>query len=224
MSHELIISGGTVIDGTGADGVRADVAVDGGRITRVGDLGGERAAETIDATGKIVTPGFVDLHTHLDAQIGWDPEMRPSLYHGVTTALMGNCGVTFAPCGEANRRYLAELMESVEDMEPGFSRVSVELVDHLRNPNGQMHGGVIATLVDMSITQAMLMSDTYQRVRETRGLMTNVDLRMKYLRAVGAGRATVESRIVHEGRRVVHAASTSPTIAARPWPSVTRRS
>ncbi|MCP4006357.1 MAG: PaaI family thioesterase [bacterium] len=96
----------------------------------------------------------------------------------------------------------------VEDIGPGFARVSVELVDHLQNPNGQMHGGVIATLVDMSITQAMLMTDTYQRVRETRGLMTNVDLRMKYLRAVGAGRATVESRIVHEGRRVVHAAST----------------
>ncbi len=96
----------------------------------------------------------------------------------------------------------------VEDMAPGYARVSVELVDHLRNPNGQMHGGVIATLVDMSITQAMLMTDTYQRVRETRGIMTNIDLRMKYLRAVGAGRATVESRIVHEGRRVVHAAST----------------
>jgi len=117
MNHDLIISGGTVIDGTGADGVRADVAVDGGRITRVGDLSGERAARTVDATGKIVTPGFVDLHTHLDAQIGWDPEMRPSSYHGVTTALIGNCGVTFAPCAEANRRYLAELMQSVEDID-----------------------------------------------------------------------------------------------------------
>ena len=96
----------------------------------------------------------------------------------------------------------------VEDMGPGFARVSVELRDQLRNPNGQMHGGVIATLIDMSITQAMLMTDTYQRVRETRGIMTNIDLRVKYLRAVGEGRATVESRIVHEGRRVVHAAST----------------
>jgi len=96
----------------------------------------------------------------------------------------------------------------VEDMEAGYARVSVAVEDHLRNPNGQMHGGVIATLVDMSITQAMLMTDTYERVRKTRGIMTNIDLRMKYLRAVGAGRATVESRIVHEGRRVVHAAST----------------
>ena len=116
MAHSLIISGGTVVDGSGAAPKRADVAVDDGRISRVGDLAGEQAAETIDATGKIVTPGFVDLHTHLDAQIGWDPEMRPSSYHGVTTALIGNCGVTFAPCGEDNRRYLAELMEAVEDI------------------------------------------------------------------------------------------------------------
>ena len=116
MAHELMIAGGTVVDGTGAAAKRADVAIDQGRISRVGDLAGEQAAQTIDATGKIVTPGFVDLHTHLDAQIGWDPEMRPSSYHGVTTALIGNCGVTFAPCGAENRRYLAELMEAVEDI------------------------------------------------------------------------------------------------------------
>lgn len=116
MNHDLIITGGTVIDGTGAEARRADVAVDGGRITRIGDLSGAAAARTIDATGKLVTPGFVDLHTHLDAQVGWDPELRSSSYHGVTTALIGNCGVTFAPVSEVNRRYLAELMESVEDI------------------------------------------------------------------------------------------------------------
>ena len=96
----------------------------------------------------------------------------------------------------------------VEDMTPGWARVSVGVKDHLRNPNGQLHGGVIATLIDMSITQAMLLTDTYQKVRETRGIMTNVDLRVKYLRALAEGRATVESRVVHEGRRVVHVAST----------------
>jgi N-acyl-D-aspartate/D-glutamate deacylase len=116
MNHDLIISGGTVIDGTGAPGVRADVAVDGGRITRIGDLGDARAAKTIDATGKIVTPGFVDLHTHLDAQIGWDPLLRSSCYHGVTTALIGNCGVTFAPVSVEHRAKLAKLMEAVEDI------------------------------------------------------------------------------------------------------------
>ena len=96
MEHDLMITGGTVVDGTGAEPIKADLAVTDGRITRIGDLAGDSAAETIDASGKIVTPGFVDLHTHLDAQIGWDPMMTSSSYHGVTTAMIGNCGVTFA--------------------------------------------------------------------------------------------------------------------------------
>ena len=116
MSHEMIISGGTVVDGSGADAFKADVAIDNGKISRIGDLKGEQAAKTIDATDKIVTPGFVDLHTHLDAQVGWDPQMSSSSYHGVTTALIGNCGVTFAPVSKKNHRYLAELMEAVEDI------------------------------------------------------------------------------------------------------------
>jgi len=116
VEYDLIVSGGTVVDGSGADAVHADIAVSNGRIQRIGDLSGATAARTIDATGKVVTPGFVDLHTHLDAQVGWDPLMSSSSYHGVTTAMIGNCGVTFAPCSPKNRRYLAELMESVEDI------------------------------------------------------------------------------------------------------------
>ena len=116
MEHDLIISGGTVVDGTGGPSIKADVGVKAGRISQIGDLSGDTAAETIDATNRVVSPGFVDLHTHLDAQIGWDPMMTSTSYHGVTTALIGNCGVTFAPCGPKNRRYLAELMEAVEDI------------------------------------------------------------------------------------------------------------
>ena len=116
MTHDLIISGGSVVDGTGADPVTADIAIDGDRITRIGDLSDATAKRTIDATGKTVTPGFVDLHTHLDAQVGWDPEMKSSSYHGVTTALIGNCGVTFAPVSKKNHRLMAELMEAVEDI------------------------------------------------------------------------------------------------------------
>lgn len=116
MGHELIIRNGTVLDGTGAEGTRADVAVDGDRITAIGDLAGVEATTEIDAAGLTVTPGFVDLHTHLDAQIGWDPMMTSSSWHGVTTALIGNCGVTFAPVAPENRELLAEMMESVEDI------------------------------------------------------------------------------------------------------------
>ena len=116
MEYDLIISGGTLIDGTGADAVKADLAVKNGKIERIGDLSQDKASETIDASGKIVTPGFIDLHTHLDAQIGWDPLMSSSSFHGVTTAMIGNCGVSFAPCSTENREYLAKLMESVEDI------------------------------------------------------------------------------------------------------------
>ena len=116
MAHDLIIRNGDLIDGTGAAARRADVAVDGDRITAIGDLSAESARREIDATGQVITPGFVDLHTHLDAQIAWDPMMTSSSWHGVTTVLMGNCGVTFAPVAPDNRSYLAEMMESVEDI------------------------------------------------------------------------------------------------------------
>ena len=116
MAHDLIITGGTIVDGTGSAGYRADVAVDGDRITAIGDLSAESATRVIDARGMVVTPGFVDLHTHLDAQVGWDPYMTSASWQGVTTALIGNCGVSFAPVAPADRPYLAELMESVEDI------------------------------------------------------------------------------------------------------------
>ncbi len=116
MAHDLIIRNGTVVDGSGADPVRADVAVDGDRITAIGDLSGETARREIDAAGLLVTPGFIDLHTHLDAQVAWDPLMTSSSWHGVTTVLMGNCGVTFAPVRPDDRVFLAEMMESVEDV------------------------------------------------------------------------------------------------------------
>ena len=91
MAHDLVITGGTVVDGTGADPVRADVAVDGDRITAVGTIDAAGAGRVIDAEGRHVTPGFVDLHSHLDAQVAWDPQMSSSCYHGVTSVMMGNC-------------------------------------------------------------------------------------------------------------------------------------
>src|SRR6476469_3345854 len=116
VAHDLIIRNGTVVDGTGAAARRADLAIDGDRITVIGDLSDATAREEIDATGLVVTPGFIDLHTHLDAQVAWDPLMTSSSWHGVTTVLMGNCGVTFAPVAQNDRVFLAEMMESVEDV------------------------------------------------------------------------------------------------------------
>ena len=116
---DLVIRGGTVVDGTGAPPRRADVAIEGGRIVAVGRVDGA-ARRTLDADGLLVTPGFVDIHTHYDAQVTWDPHLLPSGHHGVTTAVFGNCGVGFAPVhpGDDAHRFLIELMEGVEDI-PG---------------------------------------------------------------------------------------------------------
>ncbi len=115
--HDLIVRGGTVVDGTGAPPRTADVAVDAGRITEVGDIGGG-ASRIVDADGLLVTPGWVDVHTHYDGQVTWDPELAPSSWHGVTTLVMGNCGVGFAPAQPDRHDWLIGLMEGVEDI-PG---------------------------------------------------------------------------------------------------------
>lgn len=115
MAYDLIIRNGNLVDGTGSPGRRADIAVQDDRIAAVGNVEGSATRE-IDADGKTVTPGFVDIHTHLDAQIAWDPTASSSCYHGVTSVVLGNCGVTFAPCKPEDRDYLAQMMESVEDI------------------------------------------------------------------------------------------------------------
>ena len=115
MSHDIVIRGGDVVDGTGAEPFQADIAIDGDLITEIGKVDG-RGREEIQADGLNVSPGFIDLHTHLDAQIGWDPHVTSVSWHGVTTALLGNCGVTFAPCKTSDREFLAGMMETVEDI------------------------------------------------------------------------------------------------------------
>lgn len=118
MAHyDLIIRGGTVVDGTGAPAFTGDVAIRDGLIAAVGQITGS-ATDEIDATGKVVAPGFVDIHTHYDGQATWDQEMAPSSWHGVTTVVMGNCGVGFAPAKPDRHAWLISLMEGVEDI-PG---------------------------------------------------------------------------------------------------------
>jgi N-acyl-D-aspartate/D-glutamate deacylase len=115
MTYDIVIRGGNIVDGTGSEPFIGDVAVKDGAIAAIGQVE-ERGEQEIDATGQTVTPGFVDIHTHLDAQIGWDPDMTPVSWHGVTTALIGNCGMTFAPCRPEHRELLAGMMETVEDI------------------------------------------------------------------------------------------------------------
>jgi N-acyl-D-aspartate/D-glutamate deacylase len=117
MHYDLIIRNGLIVDGTGEKAYEGDVAISDGRIVEVGDVSGVADRE-IDAGGQLVTPGFVDIHTHFDGQVCWDKEVTPSSWHGVTTIVMGNCGVGFAPVKPGTENQLVELMESVEDI-PG---------------------------------------------------------------------------------------------------------
>lgn len=147
---DIVIKNGTLVDGTGAPARRADVAVKDGRIVRIAESIDEPATETIDAAGRIVTPGFVDIHTHYDGQVTWDDELNPSAAHGVTTVITGNCGVGFAPVRPGREDHLVRLMEGVEDI-PGTALYEgmtwgwesfPEYMDNLRGRSWSMDVGV----------------------------------------------------------------------------------
>jgi N-acyl-D-aspartate/D-glutamate deacylase len=121
QNPDLVIRGGSIADGLGGELVEGDIAISGGRIAEIGKVSGKGTQE-IDARGKLVTPGFVDIHTHYDGQVTWANEISPSSQNGVTTAVMGNCGVGFAPCKPQDHQRLIQLMEGVEDIpEPVLS-------------------------------------------------------------------------------------------------------
>ena len=134
MAFDVVIRNGTVVDGSGFGGYRADVGIAGGVITRVGRIR-ERGAEEVDAEGHVVTPGFVDGHTHMDAQVFWDPQGANSCWHGVTTAVMGNCGFTLAPVRDDARALVVRNLERAEDIDPVALRLAgVGLADVPRIP------------------------------------------------------------------------------------------
>jgi len=114
MVADLVIRGGTVVDGTGAPGYRADVAVRDGRIVEIGE--GLAGTRVLEADGHVVAPGFIDIHTHYDAQVFWDPALTPSSWHGVTSVVAGNCGFTIAPCRPEHRELIGRTLQHVEDM------------------------------------------------------------------------------------------------------------
>jgi N-acyl-D-amino-acid deacylase len=119
LMHDTVIRGGTIVDGTGKPSFTGDIAIDGDRITEVGGKAGP-AKRDIAADGMLVTPGWVDVHTHYDGQATWDQELAPSSWHGVTTVLFGNCGVGFAPVRREHHASLIGLMEAVEEI-PGIT-------------------------------------------------------------------------------------------------------
>jgi N-acyl-D-amino-acid deacylase len=125
MPYDLVVKNGVVIDGSGLPRYRADVGVRHGRIAAIGRIR-ERAAEVIDADGQVVTPGFVDGHTHMDAQIFWDPLGTCSCWHGVTTAVMGNCGFTLAPCGAPDKHLVMRNLERAEDIAAEAMNAGIE--------------------------------------------------------------------------------------------------
>ncbi|MDH3239876.1 MAG: amidohydrolase family protein [Alphaproteobacteria bacterium] len=125
MAFDLIIKDGTVVDGSGLPAYRADVGVSGGRIAEIGDLSGQSAEEVIDAEDHVVAPGFIDGHAHYDAQVFWDEIGSNNCWHGVTTAVMGNCGFTLAPCAEADKRHVFTNLEMAEEIPPSAMEAGI---------------------------------------------------------------------------------------------------
>ena len=125
MAFDLVVKNGIVVDGTGGPRFHADIGVNEGKITAIGRLS-DKAHRTVDAEGHVVTPGFIDGHTHMDAQVFWDPLGSCSCYHGVTSVVMGNCGFTIAPCAERDAGFVFKNLERAEDISPDAMQAGIE--------------------------------------------------------------------------------------------------
>src|SRR4051794_21405219 len=213
-THELVIRGGTVVDGTGAESRRADVAVDGGRITEVGKVDG-RGAREVDADGLVVAPGWVDIHTHYDGQVTWDPEVTPSSWHGVTTVVMGNCGVGFAPARRDGHDFLIELMEGVEDIPGSALHEGIDwqwesFPEYLDALDGQERVLDIAAQVPHAALRAFVLGDRAHEAADADEIAEMARLTTEAMRAGAAGFTTSRTFLHRSKHGLVPGTSAPP--------------
>src|SRR5262245_38203616 len=203
---DLVIRGGLVVDGTGAAGRQADVAIADGRAHAVGEVR-ERGAREIDAGGLVVTPGFIDVHTHYDAQYTWDPYATSSIWHGVTTTVIGNCGFAIAPCRPGDRDLIMRTLVKVEGMSLAAMRAGItwgfetfpEYLDHLERCNPSLN---VAALVGHStIRQWVMGNDSQHRVATSEEVHAMARLVREAMAAgaIGLGSSTAEAHVGENG-------------------------
>ena len=197
--YDLLITGGTVVDGSGVPGFQADVAVANGRIVAVGDLDGAEAVETVDATNRIVCPGFVDPHTHYDAQLFWDPYATPSSQHGITSMVMGNCGFTIAPIADqSDADYLAAMLVKVEGMSPAALSLGLDwnwrtFGEFLDRFEGNLGVNVAGMVGHSAIRRTVMKDDATSREATSEELDAMKALLAESLQAGGLGFSTSRS-------------------------------
>ena len=203
---DLVIRGGTVVDGSGKAGRQADVAIQDGRVSAVGEVR-ERGAREIDAGGLVVAPGFIDVHTHYDAQYTWDPYATSSIWHGVTTTVIGNCGFAIAPCRPADRDLIMRTLVKVEGMSLAAMRAGItwgfetfpQYLDHLERCNPSLN--VAALLGHSTIRQWVMGGDSQHRVATSEEVAAMCGLVREAMAAgaIGLGSSTAEAHVGEGG-------------------------
>jgi N-acyl-D-aspartate/D-glutamate deacylase len=208
MTWDLVVRGGVVVDGTGSPGRRADVAVKGGRIAEVGDVDAH-ASRVIDADGLTVTPGFIDIHTHYDAQLHFEPTASPSSWHGVTTVLTGNCGFTFAPAKPEDLGWLLQMLSRVEGMSADALAQAVtfpggSFADFLAGLDGRVGVNVAANVGHCALRRWVMGDEASERVATDREVDAMCALLRTSLRegAVGFTSSQLDLHVAHDGRPV----------------------
>ena len=205
---DLLVRGGTVVDGTGAPARTADVAVRSGRIVAVGEVD-EDAQQVLDADGLLVTPGFVDIHTHYDAQLHWDPTASPASWHGVTTLMTGNCGFTLAPSKPDDLPWLLQMLSRVEGMSADALATGVDFAggsfaDFLANLEGRLGVNMGANVGHCAVRRYVMGDDASERAATDDEIVAMQQLVREALRdgAIGFTSSQLDLHVAHDGRGV----------------------